>query len=147
MSTRKHRLGRITRLEERLRDVRRSELARADRARETAEAEEARAQRTLDVHRRALVAGGEIDAVELQSRFDCLEWARRDRDRAAEQRHAAEVERERRRQVLEETGRKAASLGVVYERVLVEEHRALRRREQALSDEVGGRRVALGRLR
>ncbi|MEC7518371.1 MAG: flagellar FliJ family protein [Myxococcota bacterium] len=137
--TERHRLTRIIRLKERIRDARRGALAQAEAERHAASERVEQAEAQVVALVRGYCEAGTFDARELLHRASLVESARE--HRAAMQARLTEVEAERARcaAALAEAGRDVRSLEVLEGRLLAEEKREAGRREQAMLDERGAR--------
>ena len=142
--TERHRLTRIIRLKERIRDAKRGALAAAevDRQQATARVEQAEAQVIELV--RGYCATGDFDARELVHRASLVEAAREQREAMQAQLAELEEERDRRAAALAEAGREVRSLEVLDDRLAAEEKAAEGRREQAMLFLARRRRRARG---
>lgn len=142
--TERDRLNRIIRLERRIRDARRAELAHAEAREGEAEEAVARADARLVRLSARYCETAELSARELAHRAHLAESARRERERARAHLRDAASERERRAAALREAGRAVRSLEVLDQRLAAEQRRAEERREQAASDEHAARGRSVG---
>jgi flagellar export protein FliJ len=132
-------LKRVLTVKERLRDVRRSELAVASQEVEQAEN---RASQAAQERKRAIEAVtklGEISARDLEGRYAIAAMAKRDEHGARTDLNARVEERTRRGAILQEVDREVRMFDALRQRAVRLDERAQQAREQTESDESASR--------
>lgn len=135
-----HRLARIARVKQRVRDRWRAELSKARGALEAARTHAEKADRALESAVERLLDAQSLPGHEIALRAAHVARAERSRVRAREEVARMEAAHERTRQEAMEANREVRALEMRRERVLRERRRDADRREQCELDEAAHRR-------
>jgi len=135
-----HRLARIIRLKERLREARRGELAQAEERHAAAQAQSQETLQQLIRFRENYVQRRDVSAQELALQSSLTATARRTHDAMLSQLHELGIERDRRAEISADAAREVRCLELLEAKSTATRTRALRQREQILNDDVGRRR-------